>query len=108
MPDAYDQVREAILNKKIIVATYDLFERKLCPHALGTKNGKKMGLFYQIEGGSASTTRLLLHGSHHNWRCLQISRMTDVQIIDGEWETALGRSRQKTCMDTVDVEVPWP
>jgi hypothetical protein len=37
--DVYALLRQAILDKSIVSATYDGFPREFCPHALGTKNG---------------------------------------------------------------------
>ena len=54
MQTVYDAIHYAIINKKIVIAAYKDFVRKMCPHVLGTVNGRKMVLFYQFEGGSRS------------------------------------------------------
>ena len=85
MPTAFDMVRDAIINKKIIEATYGGYSRKMCPHALGTLKGRKVALFFQFEGGSRS-------GQHRsNWRTLPIDGLTDVQVIGGKCHTASRR-----------------
>ena len=39
--NTYELIKDAILNKKQITAVYDGYYREMCPHALGTKNGKQ-------------------------------------------------------------------
>ena len=48
----YDLVRQAVLNKDIVVATYQGHRREMCPHVLGTKDRRRQGLFYQFGGTS--------------------------------------------------------
>ena len=54
MPSVYEIVKDAIQNKKVIVASYDGHERIMCPHVLGTKKGRPQALFYQFAGSSRS------------------------------------------------------
>lgn len=100
----YQIVRNAILNKKPIAATYDRRERLLCPHALGLgKEHTPMCLSYQF--GGASSRPLGPDGSPKNWRCMAVNEMIDVRIILGAWHTAPGHSREQTCVKSIDVEV---
>ncbi|MCK4905757.1 hypothetical protein KAS42_05935 [bacterium] len=99
----YDLLKQAILNKQQIVATYDGYHREMCPHALGIKEGLEKCLFYQFAGESSS--RQIIQGSSDNWRCIFVSELTDVSIRDGEWHTASNHSRSQTCIDDIDVEV---
>ena len=54
MATVYEIVKDAIQNKKIVLAMYDGYERIMCPHVLGTKKGRHQALFYQFAGGSRS------------------------------------------------------
>jgi hypothetical protein len=101
---AYDIVKQAIVNKQQVIATYDGHVREMCPHVIGTKKGKQQGLFYQF-GGTSSSGPLEPDGSRANWRCIPINGLSNVVVRDGEWHTAQDHSRGQTCVDIVDVEV---
>jgi len=107
MPSStYTLVREAITTKRIVVATYGGHVRELCPHAIGMKNGKEHALFYQV-GGTSSTRPIGPPGSKQNWRCLDLSKLQNVGVKDGEWGTAPNHSRPQSCVDEIDVEVEY-
>ena len=91
----YEMVRSAIIAKRIVVANYNGHRRLMCPHAIGRKNGKLQGLFYQF-GGSSSQS-LGDPGSASNWRCIPIDGLTDVDIQDGDWHTAFTQ-RHQSCI----------
>jgi hypothetical protein len=98
--DAYDAVRQAIVEKEQIVATYGGHRREMCPHVIGTKGGRPQALFWQFAGSSGSG--LPLGGE---WRCFPIGGLSDVVRRPGQWHTG-GHPRQpQTCVDLVDVEV---
>lgn len=99
---AYQVTRNAILSKKQIVATYKSYRREMCPHVLGTKNGKNRVLFFQFAGGSS--TGLPLGGE---WRCVDLDELENVSSREGEWHTARTRSGKQTCVGYVDVEVAY-
>lgn len=102
MADAYSIIRDAIVAKHQIVATYRGHRREMCPHVLGTKDGRVRALFYQFGGSSSSG--LADRRSVANWRCIPLDQLEDVEVRDGPWYgTAAGTSRQ-TCVDHVDVE----
>lgn len=102
--DAYSIVRQAIINKKQVIATYDGQVREMCPHVLGTKDGRPQALFYQFGGFSHSG--LGPKGSPENWRCLPIERLSDVSTRAGEWHTSsIYRRPHQLCVDSVDVVV---
>lgn len=104
--DAYAIIKDAILRKKIVVATYNRFRREMCPHVIGHgQNGAEQALFYQFAGESSSG--LGPAGSRNNWRCIPISGLTNIEIIDGEWHSAPNHSRPQTCVKAVDVEVDY-
>ena len=101
--DIYEALRQAILNKQQIIATYNGYSREMCPHVLGSKNGKLHCLFYQFGGHSSSG--IIVPGSDKNWRCISISGLSQVTVQNGAWHTATNHSRRQTCIDVVDVEV---
>lgn len=103
MPNVYELVRNAILNKKQVLATYNGYHREMCPHVLGTKNGRQQALFYQFGGESSSG--LSPAGSKNNWRCVFLDQLQNVSVRDGEFHTAPNHSRPQTCVDVIDVEV---
>jgi hypothetical protein len=103
---SYALVRQAILEKKAIHATYSGLHREMCPHVIGLKNGKEQALFYQF-GGESSSRPIQPDGSKENWRCVEISKLSNVQIVAGAWHTAPDHSRPQTCVDQIDVEVQF-
>ena len=103
MTSNYDIVRDAIANKKIIVAEYQNHTREMCPHVIGLKNGREQALFYQFGGHSSSGK--IVAGSPSNWRCLPIDGLSSISVRDGTWYTAGNHSRTQSCIDWIDVEV---
>jgi hypothetical protein len=98
-------IRDAIRNKQQVLATYDGHQREMCPHVLGSKNGRQQALFYQFGGSSRSG--LGAPGSSANWRCIPITGLRDVSVRTGAWHSAPNHSRPQTCVDVVDVEVSF-
>lgn len=101
MTDVYDLIREATLAKRQVVATYKDHRRELCPHVLGTKNGRRQALFFQFGGGSDS---VLPPGG--DWRCIPVDGLEDVTIRDGPWYTGVTHGHRERCVDVIDVEAP--
>jgi|SRR6266487_3873005 len=101
----YQMIRQAILDRDIVVATYHGYVREMCPHVIGTKNERPQVLLYQFAGGSSSS--LGPEGSPSNWRCLRVDDLCDVFIkkSTGEWHTASDYSRPQTCIDRIDVQI---
>lgn len=91
---------QAILEMKQIVATYQGRYREMCPHALGTKNGRRQALFFQFAGESS---RGLPRGGE--WRCIPVDELADVSIRGGAWHTDDRHSQRQSCVDEIDVEV---
>jgi hypothetical protein len=96
----YDLVRQAILDQKQVTGYYDGLYREMCPHVLGWKDGRPHALFFQFGGQSRS-------GSHADWRCLDLYYLSNVEVRDGDWYMGTGHSRRQTCVDIVDVEIPF-
>lgn len=103
MTRGYSIIRQAIIDRDQITATYQGYHREMCPHAVGTKDGLEKALFYQFAGKSRSG--LGANGSDQNWRCIFIEELENVSARKGAWHTAANHSRRQTCIDIVDVEV---
>ena len=101
----YQVIRNAILNKQQVIATYDGFHREMCPHVIGLKSGIEQALFYQFAGDTSKGP--IREQTKNNWRCITISKLTNVSVKDGEWHTFESHSRPSTCVDTIDVEVAY-
>jgi hypothetical protein len=98
--DAYSIVRQAILGKQQIVATYRGHRREMCPHVIGTKDGRQQALFFQFAGSSSSS---LPPGGE--WRCIPVEGLIDVVSRSGRWHTGGHHTRPQTYLDLVDVQV---
>jgi len=106
MPTTYDLLRRAILEKKQVLATYDSLPREMCPHVLGLKEGRQQCLFYQFAGGSnRGIVPITDPLAYQNWRCMEVAKLSDLQLRDGEWYSISRHTRPQTCVDVIDVEV---
>ncbi|RQO30289.1 hypothetical protein DBR32_11995 [Taibaiella sp. KBW10] len=101
----YDLIKQAILEKKQIIASYNGYYREMCPHAIGTKKGREQAIFYQFGGDSSSGP--VSPGDKSNWRCIPVAGLDQVMIRDGEWHTADNHSTPSTCIDFIDVQVKF-
>lgn len=98
--DLYTVIRDAIINKRQVLAFYDGFYREMCPHTLGTTNGDRRALFFQFAG--ESSRGLPPSGM---WRCMSLSGLRDVQVRDGDWHTGTSHTRPQKCIAHVELEV---
>lgn len=103
--ETYELLKQAILKKQQVIATYDGFHREMCPHTLGYKNGRAHCLFYQFGGQSSSGP--IIPGSDKNWRCIPVDRLSNLVIQDGPWHTGTRHTRRQSCIDVIDVEVSF-
>ena len=103
--DTYEVVRQAITEKKQVVAEYNEHVREMCPHVIGTKNGREQALFYQFGGTSSSGT--IIPGSKDNWRCIPVEGLRIIEVRDGEWHSSSDHTKPQTCVGEVDVEVEY-
>lgn len=103
--DTYALIRQAIENRRQVLATYRGHYREMCPHSLGVnKRGDRQALFYQFAGQSGS--ELGPPGSPDNWRCLRLDELSDVSLRDGNWHTAPDHTHPQTCVyQRLDLEV---
>jgi hypothetical protein len=104
MPSSvYRLIRDAIINKHQVIATYHGFKREMCPHAIGLKNGAEQALLFQFAGDTSKGP--IKTDAKNNWRCLTLSTLRDVTAHSGSWHTFNNYSQQSTCIDHIDVEV---
>lgn len=97
----YQTIKAAMKNRQQIVCVYQDYEREICPHCIGNnKNGEEQMLGFQFAGGSSKG---LPEGGQ--WRCLEISKLSNVRARDGEWYTGNSHTRPQTCVKDVDFEV---
>lgn len=102
---AFLVIRQAILDRDQIVATYHGHRRELCPHVLGYKDGEEQALFLQFGGESGSG---LSADPRQNWRCMPVGELTDVVARPGPWHTAPNDRRPQTCVDVVVAQATAP
>ena len=104
MSKNYRVVRDAVGNKQIIKAKYDGYEREMCPHVIGTnKEGREQVLVYQF--GGYSSKGIITPNSSSNWRCIQIDKLENIRVEDGEWHTSNNHSSAQVCVANIDLEV---
>jgi len=96
----YQLFRTAILGRKQIACLYRGKRRELCPHVLGTKDGRETALTYRFAGESNSDLP-----PAGEWRCLRLAEVRDPQLRDGVWHSGVGHSKRQACVDQVDVDV---
>jgi hypothetical protein len=100
--DAFELVKQAILEKKLVSAVYHERRRELCPHVLGWKADREHALFFQIGGESAKG--LAAEGA---WRCLNLDELTEVAIHEGEFRTGPGYyDNPQKCVDKIEAQIP--
>ncbi len=105
MSNDYEVIKQAIISKSSISATYQGYHREMSPHVIGTKNGRKQALFYQFGGESSSGA--ITPNAKSNWRCMPINELSGVKLIDKGWHTVNSHSTAQSCVDTIDVEVRY-
>ena len=106
MPSAnFELIRQAIQEKKQVIAEYNGYVREMCPHVVGWKGDRENALLYQFGGGSSSG--LEPDGSPNNWRCVHIERLSNLQLREGDWHTAPNHSRPQRCVDDIAAEVEY-
>jgi hypothetical protein len=99
MSPIHELLRQAIEERRCVEAVFGGYRRGLCPHVLGTKDGELRVLCFQYAGGSS---RGLLPGG--DWRCLALTGLSQVTIVDGRWRTK-PHSQPQSCIDEVELSV---
>jgi hypothetical protein len=93
----YKLFYEAMACRKQIFCIYDGYPRELCPVILGHSQGEEKALTYQFGGRSKSRLP--------QWKCISLSKVTDVQLHDGPWHVGNRHSQRQSCVKEVDVDV---
>jgi phosphoglycerate dehydrogenase-like enzyme len=116
----YEAVQQAIINKDQVIASYNGQRMELCPHIIGTKNGRERALFYMFSDSIAAnpyasaapkpdnaqtTSGMGASDDADNWICIFIDSLTLVWTRRGPWHSAPTKSRPRDCIDEIDVEV---
>ena len=97
------QVRAAIIHRRPVAALYRGHRRLLCPHLLGWNRHRRLQvLCYQYGGDSESG---LKPGASDNWRCLAVENLSQVELLEGPWQTAENHSRPQTCIEEIELDV---
>ena len=86
--------------RKQIFCMYDGHPRELCPVILGHSQGQEKALTYQFGGGSKSGLP-----PNGEWRCLWLSKTSDVGLHDGPWFAGARHTQPQGCVETVDLDV---
>ncbi len=60
-------------------------------------------LCYQYGGDSQSGLKPA--GASDNWRCLAVENLSDLELLDGPWQTAENHSRPQNCIEEVEIDV---
>lgn len=106
MPTAFELLREAIQNRKQVIAYYQGKRREMCPHVLGYKDGRERCLFYQFAGESSKGIFPTQDPrARQNWRCLFLDEISNIELRDGQWHSISWHSKRQTCIDRVEIQV---
>jgi hypothetical protein len=96
----YELFEEAMRGRKQVLCVYGGYLRELCPIILGHSQGQEKALTYQFGGQSKSG---LPPGGE--WRCLWLSKVSDVRLRDGQWFAGSSHTRPQGCVGVVDLDV---
>jgi hypothetical protein len=96
----YALFERAMRRRKPIACMYGGHRRELCPIILGHTQGQEKALTYQFGGGSSSG---LPRGGE--WRCLWVSKASDIQLLDGPWIAGSSHTQPQGCVESVDLDV---
>src|SRR5690242_11852729 len=96
----YDLFVQAMARRKQVACLYDGYPRELCPIILGHSQGQEKALTYQFSGRSKSG---LPPGGE--WRCLWLSKVSNVQLRDGPWHTGPRHTQPQGCVEVVDLDI---
>jgi hypothetical protein len=96
----YKLFERAIRGRRQIVCMYGGHRRELCPVILGHSQDQEKALTFQFGGSSSSG---LPRGGE--WRCLWLSKVSDVELRDGPWFAGASHSQPQGCVEVVDLDV---
>jgi hypothetical protein len=95
-------LRQALVERPPVSASYDGFPRLFCPHVLGTTDGEERCLAWQF-GGEGSRGPVTLPSAA--WRCLRVAKLTDVRLQPGAWQAGPLPLSTQTCVRVVALSV---
>jgi hypothetical protein len=77
--------------------------RLFCPHRLGRNSKCELRVLCYQYGGK-SETGLGPPGSSDNWRCITLEELSEIEPLDGPWETSANHSRPSSCIVDPDID----
>jgi hypothetical protein len=84
-------IRQAILERRALGASYEGALLSFSPHVLGRdKRGARRVLAFQ-------------HGEGGRWRCLRLSRLGRLRLAADDWQSGHGPWRHRACVVRVEV-----
>ena len=87
---------EALETKRPVTFFYEGFYRLATPHELGYKDDKLHCMVWQYGGFSSKGE---VNSLNANWRCMDVSKITDLKIVDGSWITGGHHKMPSMCID---------
>ena len=84
----YGVLKHAIINRQQVICDYDGHRREICPHVIGTKDGREQVLSFQFGGSSSSGLP-----PEGQWRCMVVERIINASAQEGVWHTGDNHSR---------------
>jgi uncharacterized protein YutE (UPF0331/DUF86 family) len=96
----YRLFEQAMVERQQILCMYDGHRRELCAIILGHSQGEEKALTFQFGGESGSG---LPRGGE--WRCLFVSRVSDVRLRKGKWYTGDSHTQPSRCVEIVYLDV---
>lgn len=96
----YRLFARAIIRRKQITCVYEGHPRELCPIILGHTRSAEKALTFQF--GGSSNSGLPPRGE---WRCLWLSKVSDVALRDGAWRSGSKHTQPQGCVEIVDLDV---
>src|SRR5690348_5280902 len=98
---SYAVIRQAILDRCCLSATYQGTVRHFAPHAIGQSNtGETNVMAFQYAG---SSSKGLPQGGQ--WRCFRVADLSGVRRNEDGWHTAPDHGRPNSCVTRIDVEI---
>ena len=96
---AYKRLASAIVARTPVFCRYEGCGREICPIILGHSDGQEKLLAWQF-GGETSKGRLRMA----TWRCFELAKLRDIEIIQGEWQAGLSHQQVQSCVKEVDYD----
>lgn len=96
----YRVFERAMRQRKQVLCVYGDFQRELCPIVLGHSQDEEKVLAYPFGGQSKSGLP-----PAGEWRCLRLSKVSNVQLRDGPWFAGSSHSQPQGCVEVVDLNV---